>query len=111
LEQLTQNYLWMTTFKRKESKETLGNLQAVAASWNQAGGGARPATGGGGATAMAMDHHPAEPRPSQPHPRHNTQQLLQRDRMQPAVQKLTKVATQELSQTTLRQVQQQVFKK
>jgi COP9 signalosome complex subunit 5 len=115
LEQLTQNYLWMTTFKRNESKETLGQLQAVTASWNtQAGGSSGGGNGGGGngtggGTAMAMDHHP----PSQPHSSisSNTTLLFQQDRMQPAVQKLTKVATQELSQKTLRQVQQQVFKK
>ena len=85
LEQLTQNYLWMTTFKRKEPQEQLGELQAVASVFS---------------SQSSQQHHPESASTSA------------EGQMPPSsVHELTKVATLELSQQTLRQVQQQVFSK
>lgn len=94
---LTQNYLWMTSLKRPDGSERVKELQSVASTWN--------ADGGVGSKSVGDDLHLVagpEPLPSSRGDR------FIRD-LQPAVQKLQTLATKELSDATLRDVQQTVF--
>jgi COP9 signalosome complex subunit 5 len=117
LESLTKNYLWMTNLKRNSNEEEqVHQLQQVASGWknnNNTHHNSTTTTAASNAPAasvmmMMMDHPPNDPSRSQQGAL-GTRGGNGTGDWQPGVAKLQSIATQELSQTTLRQVQQQVF--
>ncbi|KAL3903084.1 MAG: hypothetical protein SGILL_010581 [Bacillariaceae sp.] len=95
---LTQNYLWMTSFKRKDEVQQVKQLQeaaeATVKSAAQGGGGMTMSSDIGGGNFGAASAVSA----------------INSKEFGSTVDKLQDVATQELSQATLRQLQRSIFK-
>mmetsp|Transcript_127253 Transcript_127253/g.189684 ORF Transcript_127253/g.189684 Transcript_127253/m.189684 type:complete len:375 (-) Transcript_127253:8-1132(-) len=98
LEQLTQTYLWMTNFKRKDEEESVQQTKQVASAWTAS------MSGNSAATSAVPLVDPDPPRPG------GAGAARPAD-WQPAVAKLQTLATQELARSALCQVQKQVFPK
>lgn len=126
---LTQNYLWMTAFKRRDERDKLKSLReteiAVKALTSAGSGSATRGGGTGGsgnisestssANELTMSMFPsamdvtsaAEAKASS-----SASTMIHESRtMQPIVAKLQTAATQELTQATLRRMQKKVFQK
>ncbi|KAL3911867.1 MAG: hypothetical protein SGARI_001435 [Bacillariaceae sp.] len=107
---LTQNYLWMTSFKRKDETQQGKALQEVAEGAIKAaqeigsGGMATSGTGGAGLNPLSFGSLPQSAAGLGAKPMSSSKNF------ESSIGKLQSVATQELAQSTLRQVQKSVFK-
>ena len=122
LEQLTQSYLWMTTFKRKDEEESVVETKKVASAWKDASSAASsmgpPAAAASASVISLIDPDPfggvgriGGPPSATGSSAAAAGTAAKAESWQPTVSKLQQLATQELAQSTLCKVQQQVFPK